>query len=298
MNKKLYFAFLLCFLAFGAFSQKDLNFFYRDTIMEVEGMKLEIKQSFSNLDQLKYICTFTNLTDNFKVIKPEDIVCYTVDNKVITNATAHKKMYVIPPKTSRKLRLYFKEKEANFRGNIMNLAFNAVYTTGPVEAVYELGDLEVSLESLEAIKKKDAEIGYEVGPVKVMLSNLAYDEDRINVKVKIFYSGNKFLGINFPKFKLKEADGVTYVNMYKKEAYFHFQPENKYQNHTLVFENPTGEKNVKNRKDYLNFKDVFTEYSLNKNDKPFVFQLYKFGEGKGGPPKQDEDKGDDLEVVD
>lgn len=293
MKKKLIIT--LCILIYNSlsFAQEKTkyltNFYFADTIVEVNQMKVEYKLPMAYGDKFKVQTYITNLTDSFKIIEPSEIQ-FSADGKPISMTGV--RLLVIPPKCTRKFRIL--AEGSNFKNNQVKTSINSVQTTSKIETVYSPKEIILDKEALKFIDR-DVFPTSTVGALQIKLKKFVYKPNGVLiVKLAVTYSGSSFLGMHVKKIKLISSTGKTYVNQNQTTGSLYYRKEKKEMGLTLEFENPYGtSKDFK--ADKLNFEDVFVEYALDKNSDKKEFIFTKKGEGLGNAPKDEKEK--DIEVI-
>ncbi len=283
---------LVLFLAFNmAFSQKDLHFFYSDTIMEIDHMRCELKVGMAyGEDLFKAHLLLTNFTDSFKVINPSNIQLKISNGK--TYALTNKGLFVIPPKGTEKFRIRFQG--ANFKEAKLELLIADIQTSGSPINFYNFGAFKLNEEFIRSQKEKN--VPHKVmGPLDVYIKSFGYraSNGELTARIGVHYNGSNFLGFFLNNIKAKDAKGVVYIN--KRMNAHYYKAEKKEVNIPVLFDvkNPEGDKQLS---DEISIDNVFAEYYLTTNKQVYTITMHKNGEGKGNPKNNDE-KTDDIEVI-
>lgn len=286
MKKSLIISF---FIAQALIIRSQDNFFYGDTILEINQMKFETKGAMSYRDRFKTQVLITNLTDSFKIIDPADI-------KISCNQTAmpirESKYMVIPPKCTRKFR--FVAENSNFKYDRLNASISKINTTGKIESVYFPKEFILDAEAVKAIERDQFPMT-SVGPLQLRLKSFSYKPNGTMVaKVAVLYNSSNFLGMHVKKIKLLASNGKTFVNKNQSDRSLYYYKESKEIVLTLEFENPYGSAPFW-QADKLVFEDVFVEYKIDTGTGKQEIGFTKTGEGKGNAPKDAKEK--DIEVI-
>jgi hypothetical protein len=280
---------LFTLLSFTVFSQEDINFFYGDTVLEVNHLKIETKGAMSYRDRFKTGVWITNLSDSFKIIDPVDVKL-TYNER--TAPIHESKLKVIPPKTTRKFR--FTAQGSDFKSNRLKATISKISTTGKVESVYSPKEFVLDAAAVKAIDQDQFPVTA-VGPLQLKLKSFNYKGNgTLVVKVAVAYNSDRFLGMNVKKIKLLTSNGKTLVNMKQTARSLYYYKERKEIVLGLEFENPYGYA-TSGQADRLVFDDVFVEYNTNGGTDKQEIGFIKKGEGKGNPPKEEKEK--DIEVI-
>jgi hypothetical protein len=291
-NKSLTILFLFIYSGF-CFSQEKTgyltNFYFADTIVEVNQMKIEYKLPMAYGDKFKVQTYITNLTDSFKILAPADIEFTSGGKTVRANGT---RLLVIPPKCTKKFRLL--AEGANFKNTEVKTSLNNVQTTSKIENIYSPKEIILDKAALRSIEQALFPTST-VGPLQIKLKKFTYKPNGVlSVRLIVSYTGEDFLGIHVKKIKLISSEGKTYINQNQTTGSLYYKKEKKEMGLTLEFENPYGlSKDFKS--DKLVFDDVFAGYAIDKNSDKKEFTFTKNGEGLGNAPKDEKEK--DIEVI-
>jgi hypothetical protein len=287
MKKTIIFIFSLINSIF-CLSQDNINFYYGETILEINHMKFELKMPMAYRQKFKSTLFVTNLTDSFKIITPSDIKIITNDKEVTANG---KYLFIVPPKCTRKFKLI--GEESNFKSNQIKTTITNIKTTGKIVTVYQPKGFILDKSSFRLIEDDNFPTSG-VGPLQLKLKRFDYKSDgTIIAKVSVSYTGEKFLGIYAKKIRLIDSNGKIYINQNQESGALFYRKEKKQMMLTLVFENPYG-KSKDYRSDNIQFEEVFVEYQTDISPEINEFILIKNGEGKGDP-KDEKEK--DIEVI-
>lgn len=242
---------ILCFVIplLTTAQEKEEKFFYKDTIFEFNGSKVEITKSLATKMYFKSVVSITNQSDNFILINPWEIFGYVSGSGNKYNAVS-KRAIVIAPKYTKKFTVKFEGKD--FREPHLSFDVTKLQVTEKVESVYEFVDIDLSKENYRV-----------VGPIKwTMLEKKADKKDALfRVETQLEYTGTKFLGIFYNNITLKTKDGSSFINSGKKAGDFHYDKEKPFKRIVLIFP-VDADKVEKGNEPKLNFTDVFKEYSL------------------------------------
>lgn len=244
-------AIILCLIIpfFATAQEKEEKFFYKDTIFEYNGSKIEITRSVSTKIYFKSVVAITNQSEDFIIVNPWDIFGFVTGSNDKYTAVA-KRPIVIAPKYTKKITVKFEGRD--FREPSLTFDFTKLQVTEKIESVYEFNDIDLSKENFRS-----------VGPIKwTMLEKKADKEKAIfRVETQVEYSGTKFLGIFYNNITLKTKDGSTFINASKKSGDFHYDKEKPFKRIVLIF--PVEADKVKNENEpKLNYSGVFKEYSI------------------------------------
>jgi hypothetical protein len=280
---------LFTLLSLNFFSQEDVNFFYKDTVLEINRMKIETKGAMAYRDRFKTGVWITNLTDSFKIIDPADVKITYNQN---TTPIHESRLMVIPPKSTKKYR--FSTQGSDFKSINLKATISQINTIGKVESVYSPKEFILDAASTKAIDHNKPQITA-IGPLQLKLKGFAYKGNgTLVVKLGVLYNSDNFLGINVKKIKLLSSNGKTLINMKQTARSLYYYREKKELVLTLEFENPYGYSTT-GQADKLMLEDVFLEYKIDADKDKKEINLTKNGEGKGNPQKDEKEK--DIEVI-
>jgi hypothetical protein len=280
-------AFILFLVSKIMFSQSKLNYFYSDTVFEYSDVKVDIKDAMAYKDHFKTNIIFTNLSDSFKIIEPNDIKIYKGNNGIESNI---RYSIVIPPKGSKKVRIVLKD--LNFKYDKIKAEFSKITTTGKIESIYNPKAFSIDATTLFKIENKEFPSS-SVGPLFLSVKALKYlPEGIIRVKLNVSYTGKRFLGMYIKKVKINTPDGKTESNINQQASSLYYRKDKNSMNFTLEFKNPNGGTTPLNNAIII-LEDVFVEYNTKEDNTPFNFYLVKKGEGKGDETKEEKD----IEVI-
>ncbi len=288
--RRLFILSVFIFNSISSFSQKDLNYFYSDTIWEMDHMRCELRGAMAyNDDAFKAQLIFTNFSDSFKVITPSNIQIKLPGGEAYP--LKHNGLFVIPPKGTERIRLKFIA--TNFKSKQLELNISDIQTSGSPLSFYNFGTTELNEDLKKALKEKMFNHRV-VGPIDMYIKTFSYKSNgNLVVKMIVKYNNPNFLGFFLKNLKAKDLKGNLYVNT--KIAVHHYRTEKREVVVTAVFDtrDPSAEKIMK---DAIIIDNVFAEYLLTTNKNIHRFILNKSGEGKGNPKNNDE-KTEDIEVI-
>lgn len=229
--------------------EKEEKFFYKDTMFDFNGSKVEITKSLATKSYFKSVVCITNQSDNFLLINPWDVFGFVSGSSERYNATS-KRVIVIAPKYTKKFVVKFEG--SDFREPHLSFDVAKLQITEEVTNIMEFSDIDLNKENFRA-----------VGPVKLTIQDKRIDKDRAlyRMETEISYSGDKFLGIFYNNIRLKTKDGSVFINSSKKRDDFHYDVNKPFKRIVLIFP-VEAEKIKKESEPKLNFSDVFKEYSL------------------------------------
>lgn len=278
---------LCLFIGLNAFPQ-HVTFVYRDTVVETNQLRFEIRICVAYRQFGKIILEITNLTDSFKIIYPKDISISDITGRQVT--LQDKKPYVIPPKATRKCR--FVAESNDFKAGELKVEIGAVHTTGPAVNVYAFPPFILDAATFDMVEKNVMPL-VALGPVTLKLKNFKYySKGNVRVWLSVFYSGDLFLGAHCNNISLKSADGkITMQAFTPRNNAFFFDKKRKELKLTLKFENP-GSNAVKPMGEKLMLDNVFIEYPTYEKKDKISFKVYKLQETTA---KVKEDEPDDEE---
>ncbi len=249
----LFFAFTLTLTAQTKPAEIEKKFYYRDTTFEYNGNKYDISRIVSADNYFKCAVTVTNISDNFIVINPTDIVGNITGSNDKTISSV-KKTAVIAPKYSKKFTVKLEGKD--FRVNEINIDITNMQLTGKMLAEYQLTDLDITKENMR-----------QAGPVKWIMKEKKEDKAGYRIVAEIEYTGDKFLGLFYNNITLKTNDGGKYLNTGKKNEDFYYELGKPFEKNILYF--PIDASKVKDKyQPTLSFPKVFKEYSLSPTKGP------------------------------
>ncbi len=227
---------------------KPDKLFYKDTAFNFNGFHIEAVRNASDDMSFKSTIVFTNPTNKYMLIDPDDIFGIAGKDKYLN---INKRKIVIKPNSTKRVRVKFMKRD--FRDSSLSIYFEKMLITDDGASIYQLKDLNITLENYR-----------EVGPVKWTLIHKSFDfNDGIIIKAKIEYSGNQLLIISSEKMSLKTKDGGNYINNYKKSSNFYYDKTKIFEPQILGF--PAKRLTVKEGGDaILSFNTVFTEYPILK----------------------------------
>lgn len=229
---------------------KDEKFFYKDTMFDFHGIKIELSKSLSTKESFKSTVTINNPTDQFVLVNPSEVFGFGATSKN-KHVALSKRVIAVAPKYSRKFTIRFEGED--FRESVLWMDFTKLQITDKVEAVYELQGMSVFKENNK-----------QTGPVKWTILDIDESthgkiEYRINCNVE--YRGNKFLGIFYNNIILSNNAGETFVNVGKRNGKFSYETGKPHERVNLIF-TADAEKLGKKSEPVLKFNEVFKEYSL------------------------------------
>lgn len=272
-------------------AQDKLNYFYKDTIFEINQIKIEYKGAMSYKDKFKSPVYFTNLSDSFKVIDPKNIRVIKDD---YNGCPPNSNLIVIAPKTTKRYRLLFEP--SDFKKSVIKQSISKIQTSGKISTVFNPDFLILNQESLDAIKIRNYPVRT-VGDLRIRLKNFKYyPTGKLVVNVGVAYTGVGFLGMHVKKIKLLSTNGKTLVNMQQNTGSLFYKLGKDEMGLTLTFENPYGNA-IDLKGDKVVFEDIFVEYELNTSNEVYEFNMTKSGEGKGNPPNEEKEASKDIEVI-
>jgi len=243
--------FCLTFLSNNAQEDDDgKRVFFKDTLFEFNGSKIEITKSLATEKYFKSIVTISNQTDQFMIINPWEVFGKVSGSDEKYSASS-KKTIVVPPKYIKKFTVKFEGRD--FRAPSLQYDFSKIQVTEKIESVYELEDIDINKENYRAL-----------GPIKWrMVKKMEPDhgKDDFQIMAEIEYTGDKFLGIFYNNIILTTKDGGKYINVGKKTGNFHYDKTKPFVKQTYLFP-VEPEKAKKKNEPKLTFRDVFKEYSL------------------------------------
>ena len=231
-------------------AQDRERMFYKDTLFEFNGSKIEITKSLSTEKYFKSIVTISNQTDQFMIINPWEVFGKVSGSDEKYNASS-KKAIVVPPKYIKKFTVKFEGRD--FREERLQYDFGKIEVTEKIESVYELEDVDINKENYRAI-----------GPIRwSMVKKMEPDhgKDDFQIIAEIEYTGDKFLGIFYNNIILTTKDGGKYINVGKKTGNFHYDKTKPFVKQTYLFPVEPA-KAKKSNEPKLTFRDVFKEYSM------------------------------------
>jgi hypothetical protein len=285
LPKNYLFVFLF-FLSNLLYSQKvDKNFYFKDTIFEFSGLKVEVKKSIADNKMFKGAMIITNNTDQFVIINPGSIIGSELNSQVKTIATISKKI-VIPPKYTKGFT--FKFLNIDFRKAELEINVETIQFTDKVEFVYDISDFDFY-----------SQITKSVGPLKWTTLKIYQDEndtkDYFKIDGSIEYSGSNFLAIYYNNAFIKTKDGQTFINagpsksvLQPNKNKFYFDNSKEAQKLILIF--PVESRKITREiEPKLNFIEVFKEYSL----KTIPGFKIKLKQGSFDDYRQNDKKNDD-----
>lgn len=260
--------------------EDDKRMFYKDTLFEFNGSKIEITKTLATEKYFKSVVSISNQTDQFMIINPWEIFGKVKGSDEKFSASS-KKTIVVPPKYIKKFTVKFEGKD--FRAPALQYDFSKMQITEKIESVYELEDIDINKENYRAL-----------GPIKWrMVKKMEPDhgKDDFQIMAEIEYTGDKFLGIFYNNIVLTTKDGGKYINVGKKTGNFHYDKTKPFVKQSYLF--PVEPKNAKKSNEpKLTFRDVFKEYSLTTivgfkvHLRQGTIEDYK---GKAGKPDNDKD---------
>jgi hypothetical protein len=225
---------------------KQEKFYYKDTLFEFNGCKIEVMKTFSDDKSFRSVLNITNTGDNFLMINPWEVFGLVGGSAEKYN-TASKRTFIIPPKYTKKLRIKFIGRD--FREPDLIMDFSKLTVTTMVERVYEF-NVDLSNENYK-----------DIGPIRFTI--LKQDPDNksadFRITAQLEYTGNKFLGIFYNNIMLKTKDGGSFINTGKKAGDFHYDKDKPLKKMVLIF--PVESKKVKkDNQPTLSFANVLKEY--------------------------------------
>jgi hypothetical protein len=254
--------FFYCHSAFG--QNTDEKFFYRDTLFEFNGWKIEVTKSVAYRDVFKSVITVNNTSDQFLILDPTTIL-FDLPARSEKVQASGLRLVVIPPKYSKKFSLKFTGRD--FRAPVISYEVAKMQITEQIESVYDLADINLNNESYKevgGIQFQVVEKNYKQSEMRITPFGLAVDKDKsqdYKIMANVVYNGNKFLGIYFNNIVLKTKDGNSYINVGKRSGTFHYDKSKPTNKVVLVF--PIEARNAGPANEpKLVLKEVFKEYSL------------------------------------
>lgn len=273
------------------FSQSKLNYFYSDTIFEYSNMKVDVIGAMAYREHFKTQINFTNLTDSFKIIEPNDIKIFKENNGLGSNI---RYSIVVPPKGTKRIRVVLKD--LNFKYDKIKAEFSKITTTGKIENIYNPRAISIDAGTTFKIENKEFPTT-SVGPLYLTVKAIKYmPEGMIRVKLNVVYTGKKFLGMYIRKAKIVTPDGKTETNNNQQTSSLYYRKDKSSMNITLEFKNPNGGITPLNNTELI-LEDIFVEYDTKEDNTPFNFYLVKKGEGKGDETKEEKEKEKDIDVI-
>ncbi len=248
--------------------------YYKDTLFEFVGFKIEIQKSSSNEKSFKSVIVITNTSDKFMIIDPREISGYISGDTDIHQAY-NKKRVVITPHNSKAFTVKFVGKD--FRRNVLSIDVSKIQLTDKVVSIIEVPEIDVSKENFR-----------EVGPLRWTVNKLnlgvsdgkpekshggvpgKHDKKKDNFRIDatLEYSGNKFLGIFYNNIVLTTKDGGKFINVSKNSSSFsnninkvNMDNAEGKEKQVLVFPIES-EKIYFANEPKISFNGVFKEYSL------------------------------------
>lgn len=260
---KLFVLSLLIFTYFSSYGQKDdEKFYYKDTTFEFVGFKVTVCRAVATVKSFRASVMVSNTSDQFLIFNPEEIFAAKAGTNQIRSMDGNKEM-VIAPKYNGRITVKFAADD--YRHSAIEINIKSIKMTDKVEAIYELGTLDVF--------KEDAR---QTGPVKWKTTKRLIDDDKdkqskpFQMDGTLEYTGDKFLGIFYNNIILTASDGKTYVNsgkttniFYSQAAKFYYDRSKPFEKMKFSFEAPISVVNPKTT-NTISFSNVFKEYSLVK----------------------------------
>ncbi len=259
-----------------ALSQRS-TVLYSDTVFEVDGLKFKVTETYAFRDKVKTTLILTNQTDQFKILHSDDITIMNCDSAAIV--INKKPPLVVAPHSHRKFGLMAEGK--NFKLYDIRLMVKQIYTGTEPIPIPSIGLFNLHREGIYTTKSGPLEI------TSIKCGGAAGGTTRAYFKLS--YTGDKLLGIHGQKAMLLTADKRAYPNSWPKSKYVFYPKERASYNVLLEFENPQPNF-VGEYCDKVSFENVFTEYTLSSNNKPFEFHVYKNGIQDDDEPKEKKEK--------
>lgn len=287
MKKAIFFIIISLFLTHKVKSQGDggisslivllsqrSTVLYTDTVFELEQMQFKFNETYAFRNKIKTTMLITNLSDSYKTLFSEDITIIDSENNPIV--IKQKKPMVIAPKSTKKFGILAESK--SFKLYDIKISIKEIHSTGKAISILNPNLFNLHSEGTSSGKSGDLEI------TRTKCSSSP--EGIIKVYFKLIYTGNNFLAIQGSNAKLLSANKKAYVNLSRKSQAT-FYPKNK-ETYTMLLEFNNFQPNfIGDNCDKISFENVFKEFEIYSNNKPFAFQMHKKGIAKGESPKEE-----------
>ena len=286
LHKFIFTSYLFLFCLIGFAQGADEKYYFKDTIFDFYGLKIEVKKSIATMDFLKSVIIITNTTDNFIIVNPEEVFISESLSGFKTGQVS-KKQVVVPPRYSKSINVKFINQD--FRKSSPLIDFRKLQLTGKVESIYEITNFDIFNDVVKS-----------VGPVTWTLKKVVQNEkkkmENLRIDGTIEYTGTKFLGISHTNISLNTNDGKSYFNggksagtMSAAKNKLYYDNSKPLEKQILIFPVESGKINT-GLQPKIYFSEVFKEYSL-ENIEGFKIQLSPgtLEDFKGGNDKPNKD---------
>lgn len=252
---------------------------YSDTVFEFEQLQFKVNETYAFRNKIKTTMLITNLSDSYKTLYSEDItITDSENNSIVIN---QKKPMVIPPKSAKKFGILAESK--SFKLYNIKISIKEIHSTGNAISILTPNLFNLHSEGTSTGK---------IGALEITRTKCNSSPDGIvKVYFKLIYTGNNFLAIQGSNAKLLSDNKKVYMNLSRKSQAT-FYPKNK-EAYTMLLEFANLQPNfIGDNCDKISFENVFKEYEIYSNNKPFEFQIHKKGLVEGESPKEEKEKED------